>query len=102
MFLCSTDDRVAGLLDPQIDDLESVIGQDDIDQIFSDVVHVALDGGEHDRAFMRPGLFFHLRLEISYRRLHHASRIEHRGQLHPPTVRRAISSSHPHRLISLR
>ena len=41
------DDR---LLDAEVDDLVAVVGQDDVDQVLADVVHVALHGGQHDAA----------------------------------------------------
>ncbi len=34
--------------DAQVDDLVVVAGEDDADDVLADVVHVALDGGEHD------------------------------------------------------
>src|SRR5205807_1547345 len=43
-------DEVLGRhLDAQVDDAEAVVAEDDLDQVLADVVHVALDGGEHDR-----------------------------------------------------
>ena len=44
------DDRRDRLLDAEVDDVVAVVGQDDVDQVLADVVHVALDRGQHDRA----------------------------------------------------
>ena len=41
------DDR---LLDAEVDDRVAVVGQDDVDEVLADVVDVALDRGQHDRA----------------------------------------------------
>ena len=37
-------------LDPEVDHPVAVVGEDDLDQVLADVVHVALHGGQHDRA----------------------------------------------------
>ena len=39
----------------EIDDLVVVAAEDDADDVLADVVHVALDGGEHDLAVARAG-----------------------------------------------
>ena len=39
-----------GNLDAKIDHLIAVVAEDDLDQILTDVVHIALDGGQHDFA----------------------------------------------------
>ena len=84
--LCScggVDDGVARLLDAEIDDLVAVVGEDDVDEVLADVVDVALDRGEHDRALLlRAGLLLHLRLEIGDGGLHDSGGIEHGRQLH--------------------
>ena len=38
------------LLDADVDDLVAVVGQDDVDEVLADVVHVALDRRQHDAA----------------------------------------------------
>ena len=76
------DDGVRGLLDAQIDDAIAVVRKDDVHEIFADVVHVALDRGQHHGAFAAAVGFFHLRFKIRNRGLHHRGRIEHRRQLH--------------------
>ena len=76
------DDGVGGLLDAQVDDAIAIIREDNVHEILADVVHVALDRGQHHGAFATAVGFFHLRFEIRNRSLHHRCRIEHRGQLH--------------------
>ncbi len=44
---------VERLLDAEVDHPVAVVGQDDVDQVLADVVDVALDRGEHDRALLR-------------------------------------------------
>ena len=83
VLLRGTDDHVARLLDSQVHDLVSVVRQNDVDEIFSNVVDIALYRRENDCAFLlRAGFLLHLRLKICDRRLHHSRGIEHRGQLH--------------------
>ena len=50
VLLGRLEDRVDRLLDAEVDDGVAVVGQDDVDQVLADVVDVALDGGQHDRA----------------------------------------------------
>ena len=38
------------LLDADVDHVVAIVGQDDVDQVLADVVHVALDRGQHDPA----------------------------------------------------
>ena len=47
-------DRRDRLLDAQVDHGVAVVGEDDVDEVLADVVHVALDRGEHDRALALP------------------------------------------------
>ena len=73
------DDR---LLDADVDDLVAVVGEDDVDQVLADVVHVALDGGQHDAALAAVVGLLHVRLEVGDRGLHHLGRLQHERQLH--------------------
>ena len=82
MLLRGFDDHVARLLDAEINHAKTVVGENDVHQIFSDVVDISLYRGQHDSALLRAGFFFHLGLEIGHGCLHHARRVEHRGQLH--------------------
>ncbi len=75
-------DRGQRLLDAEIDHPVAVVGQDDVDQVLADVVHVALDRGEHDRALLLALDPLHHRLEIGHGLLHGLGRLQHEGQLH--------------------
>ena len=72
----------------EIDDLVIVAGEHDADDVLADVVHVALDGREHDRArglalVAAGGLFrFHVGQEDRHRLLHHARRLHDLRQEH--------------------
>ena len=48
VLLGGVEDRRDRLLDAEVDDRVAVVGQDDVDQVLADVVHVALDRGQHD------------------------------------------------------
>ena len=76
------EDRRHRLLDPDVDDLIAVVGQDDVHEVLADVVHVALDRGQHDRALALGVGLLHVRLEVRDRGLHHLRRGEHERQLH--------------------
>ena len=77
------DNRVSRLLNSQIDHLESIVRKNDVDEILSDVVHIALHSREHDRSLLlRSRLLLHLRFKVSHRLLHHSRRIQHGRQLH--------------------
>jgi hypothetical protein len=63
--------------------LVAVVGEDDVDQVLADVVHVALDGRQHDDALRRLALDpLHVWLEIRHRGLHALGRLQHERQLH--------------------
>ena len=94
MFLSCLDDRVPGLLDAQVHDPVPVVAQDDVHQVLADVVHIALHGSQHDRAFLRAGLLLHPGFKISDRLLHHACRIKHRGELHLASAKQVANGFH--------
>ena len=58
-------DRADRLLDAEIDDPVAVVGQDDVDEVLADVVHVAAHRGEHDRALLLALDPLHERFEIA-------------------------------------
>ncbi len=76
------EDRVDRLLDPDVDHGITVVRQDDVDEVLADVVHIALDGGEHDRALTRAVGLLHVGFEVRDGRLHHLGRLQHERQLH--------------------
>ena len=83
--LCSStavDHLVDADLDAEVDHLVAVVGQDDVDQVLPDVVHVALDGGQHDGALAALVRLLHVRLQEGDRGLHGLGRLQHEGQLH--------------------
>ena len=69
-------------LDAEIDHAVAVIGQDDIDQVLADVVHVALHGRQHDGAFLLALDPFHERFQVGDRGLHRLGALQHERQLH--------------------
>ena len=81
-LLRGIEDVLQRLLDAEIDDLVAVVGEDDVDEVLADVVHVALHRGEDDEAALRPVDLFHVGLEKGRRRLHHLGRAQHEGELH--------------------
>ena len=71
-----------GLLDADVDDVVTVVGQDDVDQVLADVMHVALDGGQHDPALAVIPRALHVRLQVPDGSLHHLGGLQHERQLH--------------------
>ena len=94
VLLGRCDDGRDGLLDPDVDDVVAVVGQDDVDQVLADVVHVALDRGEHDLALALLAALLHVRLEVSHRRLHHLGGGQHERQLHLPRAEQLADRLH--------
>jgi hypothetical protein len=70
------------LLDADVEDLVAVVGQDDVNQVLADVVHVALDGGEHDLALLLALHSLHEGFELRHGHLHDLGALEHERQLH--------------------
>ncbi len=75
----------------QVDDLVVVAGEHDADDVLADVVHVALDRGEHDFSLRldhlagrghRRLLRLHERRQVGHGLLHHAGGLDHLGQEH--------------------
>ena len=51
-------------LDAKVDDLVAIVGEDDVDKVLADVVHIALDGGEDNAAFSAIVNFLHELLKM--------------------------------------
>ena len=69
-------------LDTEVADLVAVVGEDDVDEVLADVVHVALDGCQNDAALSSSVGLLHVGLEVRHRRLHRLRRLQHERQLH--------------------
>src|SRR5947209_7564679 len=76
------EDLADRLLDAEIDDAIAVIGQDNVDQILADVVHITPYRRQDDNALFLALDPLHERFEIAYRRLHRLGRLQHEWQLH--------------------
>ena len=84
MLLLGLDDRLAALLDAEVDHLVAVVGEDDVDKVLADVVHIALHGGDQKLALGRALPFnrLHVGLKLGHGRLHGFGALQHEGQLH--------------------
>ena len=69
-------------LDAEVEDLVAVVGEDDVDEVLADVVHVALHGGEHDAPAPALVALLHVGLEVGDRRLHRLGALQDEGELH--------------------
>ena len=74
------DDRLGRDLLAEVDDGVAVVGEDGLDQVLADVVHVAVDGGEHHRALGDAFDFLEVGLEVRDGLLHHFGGLQHEGQ----------------------
>ena len=92
LFLGLRQDVGAGNHHAHVHDLEVITLQDHRDDVLADVVHVALDGGDHHLAlrlgddagtrFFRRLFFFDVRDQVRHGLLHHARRLDHLRQEH--------------------
>ena len=82
VLLDRADHLVDADLDPEVDHLVPVVGQDDVDEVLADVVHVALDRGQHHGALAPLVRLLHVGLQEGDRGLHGLGRLQHEGQLH--------------------
>ena len=78
------ENRVQRLFDADVVNLESVVGENDVDEILADVMHIARHRGQHNARLLRGALvgLGHVRLENGYRFLHDCGRLQHKRQLH--------------------
>mmetsp|Transcript_12667 Transcript_12667/g.22986 ORF Transcript_12667/g.22986 Transcript_12667/m.22986 type:complete len:226 (-) Transcript_12667:2230-2907(-) len=87
-LLGSIEDLVQRTHDSDVHDLEVVAREDNAHDVLSNVVHVALDGGQQDgsgaSACVSRGLllFLHEGDEVRYSLLHHTRRLDDLGQEH--------------------
>ncbi len=75
-------DRADRLFDPEIDHGVTVVRQDDVHQVLADVVDVALDRGQYQRALAAAVGLLHVRLEVGDRGLHDLRGLQDERQLH--------------------
>ncbi len=66
-------------LDAEVDDFVAIVGEDDVDQVLANVVHVALDGREHHASTSTLVALFHERFEVGNSGLHGLGALEHEG-----------------------
>ena len=101
--LGALEDLLARDHDAQVDDLVVVAGEHDADDVLADVVHVALDGGEHDLALRlddlaggghRRLLRLHERREVGDGLLHHARRLHDLRQEHLARAEQIADDAH--------
>ena len=82
MLFCRRDDVVDGLLDTDVHNVIAVVGQDDVDEVLADVMHVAAHGREHNLALARRLTLLHVWFEKRNRGLHHLRRLQDERELH--------------------
>ena len=83
----------------EVDDVVIVALKHDADDVLADIVHIALDGGEHDLAVRRGVaaavlLLIHVGHEIGDGLFHHPRRLHHLGQKHPARAEQVADHVH--------
>ena len=95
VFLNRLQNALHRLLDPEVKDTVAVVGENDIDQILADVVHIAAHGSQHHRPFLRSFAALHELLQITHRGLHRLSRLQHERELQTPAPEQLADNFHP-------
>ena len=94
---------MTGHHDPHVDHVKVIALQNDGDNVFTDVVHVALDRGNHDFAFgfcLAPGLHhrelfcFDVRQQMRHGLLHDPGTLDHLGQKHLALAKQVADHVH--------
>jgi len=94
MFVTGLENGVDRLLDAEIQHPVAVVGQDDVDEVFADVVHIALHSRQHDPTLARSFNFLHVLFEVSDRCLHRLGALQHERQLHLPGTEQLTDDPH--------
>ncbi len=74
------DDGLGRNLLAEVDHVIAIVGQDGFDQVLADIVHIAIDGGDHNQSLADAFDFFEVVLEVADGFLHHFGRLQHEGQ----------------------
>ena len=88
------DELLQRRLDPDVVDLVAVVGEDDVDEVLADVVHVALDRADHEDALAAVVELLHVGLEVRDGGLHRLRALEHEGQLHLAAAEQVADDLH--------
>ena len=93
----SFNDGFTALLDAEVDHLIAIIGEDNINKILANIVHIAFHRSNQKLPFARALTFdlFHVRLQLGHGRLHGFGTLEHKGQLHLPRAKQIAHHLHP-------
>ena len=70
------------MLDADVDGVETVVAQDDVDQVLADVMNIASNGGEQNFALAGVCGLFDVRFEVCDSRFHHLGALQNERQLH--------------------
>ena len=70
MFVAGGNQVLGRHLDAQVDYLVAVVGQDNIHQVFADVVNVALNGSQDNLALARRVGALHVGFQVGHGELH--------------------------------
>ncbi len=94
LFLRGLQNVRNGLFDAEVEDGVAVVGEDDVDEVFADVVDVSLDRREDDSAFARAFDFFHEGFEMRDGGLHRLGTLQHERKLHLPGAEQFADDFH--------
>ena len=76
MFLRSINNLINSLLNSDIHNLIAIIGQDDVNEILADIVHIAFDGSKQHAPATLVISLFHMWFKIRNGALHNFSTLQ--------------------------
>ncbi len=94
MMLEGADQIFRRHLDAEVDHVIAIVLQDDLDEVFADVVDIALHRGENHFAALGDVGLFHELLEMAHRGLHRFGRLQHFGDDQLVGVEKAADFGH--------
>ena len=95
VFLVGFDQVLGWDFDAQVYDLVSVVAQDDLNQVLADVVHVALNRGQHHLSLDGGLRLLHVGLQMADRELHGLGGLQDLGHDQLVGVELAANLGHP-------
>jgi hypothetical protein len=82
VLFCGAQNLVDWLLDSDVYCFETVVAQNDVDQVLADVVNVSPDRRQENSTLAAVVCFFNVRLEVRNRGLHNFGRLQNKRKLH--------------------
>ena len=96
VLLVGFDNAIDGLLDAQVNNAIAVVGQNNIHQVFANVVNIPFDSRDDENAFCLPGVFiFHEGFQEGDSSFHRFGGLQYKGELHLTRAEEFAHDFHP-------